>query len=162
MQVLLSLRSAARCPPYGRATPASIVALLLWLLVGVQAAYWGWRVWGNLPPEPQPLPPSSTAAVDIERVARALGAGAFAEPSAAGMALPSTAAGGWRLTGVIAGHNGGGAAVLERDGMPARAYRVGSVLPDGWRVSRIERGAVWLMPAQGTEAIRLSMPTAPR
>lgn len=149
---------------YGGVTLAGLSALLLWLLVGLQAAYWGWRVWGNPVPEPRPLPAGSVAAVDPARIARALGAGASAAPSGA-VSAPApapAAAGGWRLTGVIADRDGGGAAVLVRDGAPARAYRVGSTLPDGWRVSRIERTAVWLAPAQGGEALRLPIPAPPR
>jgi len=59
---------------------------------------------------------------------------------------------------VIADRRGAGAAVLVRDGTPARPYRVGTTLPDGWRVVRVERAEVWLAPPGGGEAQRLTVP----
>mgnify|MGYP001627068428 CR=1 FL=1 len=134
-----------------------LLTLGLWLLVGLQGAYWGWRAWGCSPLEPLAAPPSSIAVVDAAQMARAL------EGSAAGVAAPSAQpvakdAGGWRLTGVIAGPDGAGVAVLVRDGVPARAYRLGAELSDEWRVTRVERGQVWLTPKRGGEAVRLTVP----
>ncbi|MGQ9725436.1 MAG: hypothetical protein ACUVVU_08845, partial [Tepidimonas sp.] len=88
MHASMTLVLAARRQARGGLTLAGLSALLLWLLVGVQAAYWGWRVWGNPVPEPQPLPVRSAEAVDPARMARALGAGAPAAPSEAESALP--------------------------------------------------------------------------
>lgn len=149
-------------PALGRATLAGLSAFLLWLLVGLQAAYWGWGAWAIPTPEPRPLPAGSVVAVDPARIAQALGAGA--SPAPAALAAPGRGGGdGWRLAGVVAAPDGtSGAAVLLRDGVPARAYRVGATLPDGWRVTRVERTAVWLAPAQGGEAVRLFVPTPSR
>lgn len=131
---------------------------MLWLAVGWQLAYWVWQGWGRAAPShPQPLPPVSAPVIDVQRMARALGggetAGAVAQPSS-----PAPGAGPWRLLGVVAGRDGAGAAVLARDGHPPRAVRQGAALPDGWRVARVERDAVTLVPSVGGEAVTLRVP----
>jgi general secretion pathway protein C len=148
---------------HGRAAAVALVTLAIWLGVGLQGAYWAGRLWGAGMPLVSALPPTSEPVIDPVRIARALGV----EPSTATATPPVSAAAegsgaGWRLVGVIADRQGAGAAVLARDGMVARAYRVGATLPDGWRLERVARTEVWLVPTGGGEALRLALPTPPR
>jgi len=135
------------------------VAWVLWLLVGLQAAYWGWRLWGSAAVQLPALSPISVANVDPQRMARVLTQkSAMAVPEAAAAAAGTATVADWRVVGVIADRRGDGAAVLVREGVPARLYRVGTALPDGWRVVRVERAEVWLVPPGGGEAQRLTVP----
>jgi general secretion pathway protein C len=147
----------------GRVAVVALVTVAIWLGVGLQGAYWAGRLWGAEVPVVSALPPTSEPVIDPVRIARALGV----EPSTATATPPVSAAAegsgaGWRLVGVIADRQGAGAAVLARDGMVARAYRVGATLPDGWRLERVARTEVWLVPTGGGEALRLVLPTPPR
>ncbi|MEW6693867.1 MAG: hypothetical protein AB1371_02775 [Pseudomonadota bacterium] len=64
----------------------------------------------------------------------------------------------WTLQGVLAGGGGTGAAVLQREGERPIAYRVGARLPDGWRLTRVERRQVWLAPPHGAGVVVLRLP----
>lgn len=147
--------TSARAP---LARAARWAGVIVWMLAGLQAAYWGWQGWGRAAPsQPQPLPPASAPVIDAQRVARALGGGETAG-TVAESSSPAPGAGPWRLVGVVAGRDGAGSAVLARDGQPPRAVRQGTALPDGWRVARVERDAVTLVPTGGGEAVTLRLP----
>jgi len=147
----------------GRVAVVALVTVAIWLGVGLQGAYWAGRLWGAEAPVVSALPPTSEPVIDPARVARALGGGQGAEVLFAPLASAVDGTNiGWQLVGVIADRQGAGVAVLARDGMVARAYRVGATLPDGWRIERVARTEVWLVPTGGSEALRLVLPTPPR
>jgi hypothetical protein len=147
----------------GRVAVVALVTVAIWLGAGLQGAYWAGRLWGAEAPVVSALPPTSAPVIDPARVARALGAGHGARTNAAPPTAVADGGGvGWRLVGVIADRHGAGAAVLARDGTVPRAYRVGATLPDGWRLERVARTEVWLVPTGGGEALRLALPTPPR
>ncbi|MFN3956017.1 MAG: type II secretion system protein N [Tepidimonas ignava] len=142
--------------------------LLAWTLAGWVIAAVGWRVWGQMPPPGVPsssAPPNPTAAADVQRMARALGADAARQVQATPATAESSVerAGNWRVVGVVADGRGQGAALLVRDEGTPRPYRVGAPLPSGGRVLRVERDAVWLELGDGGPAMRLTLPprTAP-
>lgn len=152
-----------RCRARGRARQPALAALLAWGVAGWLAAAWGWRLWGQAQGvAPAAPPPSSAPVAQAETMARALGGGEglAATPPPAPAAVAATGAA-WRLLGLVADGGGRGAALLATDGQPAKPYRAGAALPDGWRVQRIERDGVWLSPPQGGEAVRLPAPVRP-
>lgn len=138
----------------GRAVMAILVAVAVWLLAGMQLAYWGARIWGQTAAVVPPPLTASVPEVDAARIARTLGAGQtvrVADPAA-----PVASVGGWRVLGLIATDDGAGAVLLARNGEPPRAYRAGAVLDDGLRVLRIEKTDVWLR-ADGGDELRISL-----
>ncbi|MFN3611767.1 type II secretion system protein N [Tepidimonas sp.] len=145
----------------GRVRLPALAALLAWGVAGWLAAAWGWRLWGQAQGAGLVAPPPSSApVVQVETMVRALGGGDGRTDTPAPAAVAATGSA-WRLLGVLADGGGQGAALLAADGRPARPYRVGATLPDGWRVQRIERDGVWLAPPQGGEAVRLPAPVRP-
>ncbi|MCS6810324.1 MAG: general secretion pathway protein C [Tepidimonas sp.] len=143
----------------GRIDAVLPVTLVAWALAGWMAAWWGWRWWAlRAPVVSVSAPPSSPPQVTAEAMARALGA--TQQPRAVPSSAPMTPMP-WRLLGVAAASDGGGAALLARGDQPARAFRAGAMLPDGWRVQRIEHDGVWLAPPEGGEAVRLAAPVRP-
>ena len=148
----------------GRAVLPALVALAAWGLAGGLAAAWGWRLWGQALDSTSVVPPPSSAAlVQAATLVRALG-GDGDKTAAAPLSQSSDPGVAWRLHGVVADSAGRGVVLLASDGQRARPYRAGAELPDGWRVQRIERDGVWLVPpqkAQGGEAVRLPVPVRP-
>lgn len=152
-----------RCRARGRVRLSSLAALVAWGVAGWLAAAWGWRLWGQAQGvAPAAPPPSSTPVVQVETMARALGGGeGRAQTASPAPATVAAAGAAWRVLGLVADGGGRGAALLAADGQPAKPYRAGAALPDGWRVQRIERDGVWLAPPQGGEAVRLPVPIRP-
>jgi general secretion pathway protein C len=104
-----------------------LASLLVWGAVAFGAVTWGLR-WsamgvtpGNTTASAQTLPE-----VDVSAAARSLGAG----PTQA-VAAPTTASR-FQLQGVMAGGPDAGAALIAVDGKPAKPYRVGAVVAEGW------------------------------
>lgn len=96
------------------------------------------------------LPPPPLAAV-----ARLLGGEAQASASAAA----PDAASRFRLTGIIASGAGQGVALLSIDGKPARPYRVGSQLEEGWMLQSVEKRSVALATdASAPPGLQLALP----
>ena len=104
----------------------------LWGLVAASAVYWGMKLGssgGTVPPAP---PVRSAPSTDPVAVARLLGS----TPAAAAPtpALSSR----FSLLGVVAGEDGGGAALIAVDGKPPKPFRVGSTIEDGLVLQSVE------------------------
>lgn len=97
--------------------------------------------------EELPVPPPGA-------MARLLGADAAAVVA---VAAPD-AASRFRLTGIIASVQGGGqgVALLSIDGLPAKPYRVGSLLEDGWMLQSVQPRRVALA-ADADAPVRLEL-----
>lgn len=66
----------------------------------------------------------------------------------------------FRLTGIIASSAGGqGVALLSIDGQPAKPYRVGSLLEEGWMLQSVQQRSAALAPnAQAPVRLQLELP----
>lgn len=134
-------------------------ALLLWLCVGLSLAHWGWRWWGQTPPEPVPLVVAQRLEVEVGAVARGLGGSASANVVAASAPPASSHV----LLGVVRDRNGDGLALIATDGQPAKAYRVGASLPSGlWLNTLQAREATLTAQPGGPVVTRLTLPQPPR
>lgn len=132
----------------------SAVTLLVWTMATASLGYWGLRLasaGGVEAPAPAVLTPAP--AIDSLAVARLLGAVA---PAAA---LQAPAASRFALQGVIAGSPGGGAALIAVDGKPAKPFRVGSVVEEGFILqSTLARQAKLAATRDGPVLLILDMP----
>lgn len=132
-----------------------LAAAVVWLLVGVSAAGWFWRVWGRSVVVPVPVAVAQRPQVDADTVARALGAGAASTPTEA-VATSRLA-----LLGVVRDVQGRGAALIAENGATAKPYRVGDRVPGGWVLRSLEPRQARLDATDGSgPAMRLVLPAA--
>ena len=138
---LFSQRLSAHSP--------AMLAFGVWALVAYSAVTWGLKasVAGeNL----SVAAAASVEAIQPQAVARSLGADV-------GAAKPTTASR-FQLQGVLAGE-AQGVALLVVDGKPAKPYRVGTVVADGWVVQSAQGRRVTLGPSvDAPAALTLELP----
>jgi len=97
--------------------------------------------------------------LDAAALSRLLG-GDIAAVAAPGVTDASSR---FRLAGVIASGGGQGVALVSVDGKPAKPYRVGSFLEDGWMLQSVEPRSVALAPdASAPVRMRLELPARAR
>ncbi|RRD58133.1 general secretion pathway protein C [Comamonadaceae bacterium OH2545_COT-014] len=136
-----------------RLAPAA-AAFALWALAAGSALFWALR---GSSPAPAPAPVAGTAGlppVDVQAVARALGAVAAAPVAAP---PPPPIASRLALRGVVT-QGGRGAALLALDGQPPKPYRVGAAIQDGWVVHAVAPHAVVIATEGGAQRATLEMP----
>jgi len=110
---------------------------LVWLVLGLTAAAWGWRVWGHVGFEPLPLPPFELAQPDSGRVALALGRGATVALEAPAVDPAATPDAAIRLVGLARDGHGQGVALLAVSDQAAAPFRVGAMVTDVWQLVRL-------------------------
>lgn len=115
-----------------RYTSARWAAAWVWLLLGLTAAGWGWRVWGHVGFEPLPLPPFELSQPDSGQIALVLGHGAVPEAPAASLSATPDAS--IRLVGLARDNHGHGVALLAVSNQAAAAFRVGAMVTDVWQL----------------------------
>jgi type II secretory pathway component PulC len=98
---------------------------------------------------PSEAAPRATAALDVAAIGRLFGAAVVAP-------APEIATN-WRLTGVIAGADGSGWALLATDTAAAAVYAVGASLPGGGALVEVRPDAVRVRTAAGEE-LRVVLP----
>ena len=109
--------------------PAALTTVLIWVLAVAGIAFWGLRLAAPLDALPPPAVVNApAAAVDPATMARLLGA-VSAETQ---VALAPDAASRFALVGVVADVMQRGAALIAVDGKPARPFRVGSLVGEGY------------------------------
>jgi general secretion pathway protein C len=138
---LLSQRLSAHSP--------AMLAFGVWALVAYSAVTWGLKasVAGE---NPSVAAAASVEAIQPQAVARSLGADV-------GAVKPTTASR-LQLQGVLAGE-AQGVALLVVDGKPAKPYRVGAVVVDGWVVQSAQGRRVTLGPSvDAPAALTLELP----
>ncbi len=131
-----------------------VASLVVWGAVAFSAVTWGLR-WSasddsgvQAAPVAQALPDVNTSAV-----ARSLGS-VSAQPTAAPSADSR-----FQLQGVVTGDGAHGAALLVVDGKPAKPYRVGAQVADGWVLQSVQGRRVSLGASMdGPETLRLELP----
>ena len=130
-----------------RFTTARWAAALVWLLLGLSAAAWGWRVWGHVGFQPLPLPAFELAQPDSGRVALALGRGATVAAEAPVVDRPATPEVAIQLTGLARDNHGQGVALLAVSGQAAAPFRVGAMVTDEWQLIGLS--------SEGAELVRI-------
>jgi general secretion pathway protein C len=98
---------------------------VVWGLVAASAVYWGMKLSSGGRIVPAAPPARSVPPTDPAAIARILGS-TPAAPAAA-PALSSR----FSLQGVVAGPEGGGAALIAVDGKPPKPFRVGANIDEG-------------------------------
>ncbi len=127
---------------------------LVWALAAASALYWGLRIRGEASGGQAPAPVAAPAEMqpDPRAVARALGV-----EGEGAAAPPASVASRFALQGVVASPSGGGSALIAVDGQPARPYRVGSAVGEGW-VLRSVAARQAVLAAEGGAAVTLELP----
>ena len=139
-----------------------LAALCVAAVLGASLVYWmlRWQASHSQPPPQAPLPAVSLANIDPHALAQWLGA-TTSSPAAA--APPTRASNRFQLIGVVAGGSGQGTALIAIDGQPAKAFRVGHSVAEGWVLQSVGgRSAVLAANAQASDSISLEMPAQPR
>lgn len=127
--------------------------LLVWALAAGSLTYWGLRLTSQ-PGVAIPLPVAAvTAAIDPLVLGRILGVRAQ-EP------VPqASAASRFALQGVVAGLPRGAAALIAVDGKPARPFRVGTEIEEGFILQSVTgRQALLSATPGGAAIVTLEMP----
>lgn len=149
-----------------------MLTLAIWALVAWSATYWMLRFNGNRPGAAAPVelaPP--LPATEPGNVARIFGPAIErpTEPGAVPLAVdPSTR---FSLVGVVANRASVGVALLSVEGKPARPYRVGSTVDEGYTLKSVtarsatlaapQTGAVFTVNLSASPAASAVVPPAP-
>lgn len=132
------------------------MGFLIWLLVGLSAAFWGLRLGDSRTTASVATPQALPAALDVAAVVAALG-GSPSPETAPNAALPAQRV---ELLGVIA-QGQSGVALLSIDGQPVKPYAVGMVLEGGRVLKAVgQRHAELADPGASATVQRLEMPPA--
>ena len=135
-----------------------LAAFVVALLLAASVVFWlmRWPTSNAGPALPLAVARDVLPAADVSALARLLGEAA---PLAA--AAPE-AASRFRLTGIVALGAGKGVALVATDGKPAKPYRVGSQLEEGWVLQSVEARSVALgADATGPARLQLELPRQP-
>jgi general secretion pathway protein C len=139
--------------------PSAAATALVWALAAASIVFWGLRL---AAPSDALAPPPVAAAVqappDPALVARMLGA----VPGRAEVAATPEAASRFVLLGVVADGAQQGAALIAVDGKPARPFRVGARVADGFVLQAVDTRAATLGASfDAPPAFTLQLPTRP-
>ena len=129
-------------------------SLLVWGAVAFSAVTWGlrWSAMG-VSPSNASVAVQALPEVDVSAAARSLGAAPVQAVAA------PTLASRFQLQGVMAGGPNAGAALIAVDGKPAKPYRVGAVVADGWVLQSAEGRRISLGAAMdGAQTLVLELP----
>ncbi len=145
--------------------PSRILAFLLWVLAALSAAYWLLKIVGlSEAPVTAGAVNADTPAIDVRMLARALGPDATpTDRVLAVQAQPPAHNPGdrMRLLGVVAGRTTGGVALISIEGQHPRPYRVGSLVDDSYKLTRVAARSATLSPTQaGGPPFTLELPLA--
>ncbi len=129
-------------------------SLLVWGAVAFSAVTWGlrWSAMG-VSPSNASVAVQALPEVDVSAAARSLGAAPVQAVAA------PTLASRFQLQGVMAGGPNAGVALIAVDGKPAKPYRVGAVVADGWVLQSAEGRRISLGAAMdGAQTLVLELP----
>ena len=132
-----------------------LFTLLVWLLVGLCAAYWAFKFVTTKPVEATAALATPTVVVDSKAIAKLLGATDVAAKKPTTMAASTK----FTLFGLAATAGGQGVALIALDGKPARPYRVGSLVADDLMLKSISKTGVLLAASlTSTDGMTLELP----
>ncbi|MFT4191128.1 MAG: hypothetical protein QM617_06385 [Comamonas sp.] len=139
--------------PRSEFLPVRGVTAAIWAAAAAVVVYWMAQMGGG---EAVPVPIARVAMplADADSIARLLGATPVLAPSQPVVRVKAT------LLGVVAQGRGdaqAGAALISLDGAPARPYRVGAEVADGYRLAALDtRGARLTAPGQPDWRLEMS------
>ena len=137
--------------------PAATLTLGMWALAAASVVFWGLRLAAPTDALAPPVAAAPAATIDSAAVAQMLGA--VTEKS---LAATPEAASRFALLGVVADSAQRGAALIAVDGKPARPFRVGSQLVDGYVLQSVGLRTAALGASVGSPAaITLQLPVRP-
>lgn len=130
-----------------------LTAVLVWLAAGASMAYGVMHGLGQGPSVALPVTAAPDQALDVQAVARALGARLAPLVQASGPALAEPG-GRYSLLGVVspATASDSGVALIVVDGQRPLPYRVGAVVDGRWVVQSVGKRTVVLVPQPGVPA----------
>ena len=137
----------------------SALTFLLWMSVAASLIAWGLKIRYTKPSSdsatPISLPDFSPTPAGL---ARGLGGGAQKNPVAD--TLSGNERGRFSLVGVVASPAGHGVALISVDGKPARPFRLGGEVADGWIVEKLAAKSAVLAfrETQGGGKLEISLP----
>ncbi|OUM03205.1 type II secretion system protein N [Variovorax sp. JS1663] len=139
--------------------PSATATTVLWALAAASVVFWGLRMASPTDAvAPPALSSNGAAAVDPAAVAQMLG---VVQGQATVVATPE-AASRFQLLGVVADADQQGAALIAVDGQPARPFRVGARVADGYVLHSLDLRAASLgASVDATPAFTLQLPTRP-
>jgi general secretion pathway protein C len=139
--------------------PVATTTLGLWALAAVSVVFWGLRL--AAPADtmvPPPVARAPAASIDPAAVARMFGV----VTAKTEVAAAPEAASRFALLGVVADTAQQGAALIAVDGKPARPFRVGSMLVEGFVLQSVgPRSAALGGSFDGPTALTLQLPVRP-
>jgi general secretion pathway protein C len=127
------------------------------LLLAASVVFWflRWPAPEAGPALPLPAATEAVTAVNASAIAHLLGA----VPASTEAAAAPDAGSRFVLTGIVALGAGRGVALLAIDGTPAKPYRVGSLVEEGWVVQSVAARSVALgAAATGPVRLQLELP----
>jgi general secretion pathway protein C len=139
--------------------PVATTTLGLWALAAASVVFWGLRL--AAPADamvPPPVARAPAASIDPAAVARMFGV----VTAKTEVAAAPEAASRFSLLGVVADTAQHGAALIAVDGKPARPFRVGSMVVEGFVLQSVgPRSAALGGSADGPAALTLQLPVRP-
>ena len=133
-----------------------LFTLLVWLLVGLCAAYWAFKFVTTKPVEATAALATPTVVVDSKAIAKLLGATDNVAKQPTTIAVASTK---FVLFGLAATAGGKGVALIALDGKPARPYRVGSLVADDLVLKSISKtGVILAASLTAADGVSLELP----
>ncbi len=132
-----------------------LFTLLIWLLVGLCAAYWAFKFVTTKPLEATAALAAPTVVVDSKAVGKLLGA----TDNLAVKAINTPANSNFALFGLARSAGGQGVALIALDGKPAKPYRVGSTVADNLVLKSISKtGIILAASLQAPDGVTLELP----
>ena len=138
-----------------------VLTLAIWALAAWSAAFWALRFAGTVPAVPVPAAVSNPVPTgEPVNVARVFGP-AIDKPgepaSAAAVIDPRTR---FALVGVVASRAANGVALLSVEGKPARPYRVGSTIDNGYTLKSVSVRSATLAALQTGATFTVDLSTS--
>jgi general secretion pathway protein C len=132
-----------------------LFTLLIWLFVGLCAAYWAFKFATTKTIEATATPAAPTVVVDSKAIGRLLGAA----DNIAVKAINTPANTKFVLFGLASSAGGQGYALIALDGKPAKPYRVGSLVADDLVLKSISKTGVLLATSlKAPDGVTLELP----
>jgi len=148
--------TTATLKPSANSWTLRLFTLLIWLLVGLCAAYWAFKFATTKTVEATTTQSTPTVVVDSKAVGRLLGA----TDTIAVKAVNTLASTKFVLFGMANSVRGQGYALIALDGKPARPYRVGSMVADNLLLKSISKNGVILASSlKSPDGVTLEPPT---
>jgi general secretion pathway protein C len=132
-----------------------LFTLMIWLLVGLCAAYWAFKFVTTKTVEATTAQSAPTVEVDSKAVGRLLGA----TDTVAVKAVNTPASTKFVLFGLANSAGGQGYALIALDGKPAKPYRVGSLVADNLLLKSISKtGVILAASLKSPDGVTLELP----